>query len=389
METVHPPYENLNHSIGAALTRTNFPDQTRSTPSSVDDSREAKPMKSIGLDFRDWVRPIDDDFEPGDPMNIHQLHFGDSDGSGSGDEEYGSSGESTVVKDIGSSDTIPESSHHLEDQESESAENPSVNFEDDAQYTNSPGGEDFDEEVGIRTNMHDALIANLDDDDYSADVEFEPIYESIYESAEDIECGSEDMSLSSGDDSDATNQRGVNHMNIRDLFFTDLEADDMSDTDFDPAAESAAESEEKMEDSFEGSDGPSDEESDATIELDPSNMSIRDLYHADLEVDHPSDGDFDAASETTNDSEENMDNSGNSNDADSDYTDDPNATAMTLLDLVRQGDIDDRSSDEEYQPADEGTDDMREGSESDKENSEQKVRVQSFLFDFRSLTYIH
>lgn len=47
-------------------------------------------------------------------------------------------------------------------------------------------------------------------------------------------------------------------MNIRDLFFTDLEADDLSNTDFDPSAESAAESED--DDSFEGSNGPSDEE---------------------------------------------------------------------------------------------------------------------------------
>lgn len=389
METVHPPYENLRHSIGAALIRTNFPDQTLSTPSSLDDSREANPVTSIGLDFRNWVRPIDDGFESGDPMNIHQLHFGDSDGSGSGDEDYGSSGDSTVLKNIRSSDTIAESTHHLEEQESEFAENPSVNFKDDAQYANSSGGEDSDEDVAIRTNMHDPLIAHLDDDDHSAGVEFDPTNESIYESAEDIGCRSEDMSLSSENDSDATNQRGVNHMNIRDLFFADLEADDTSDTDFDPAAESAAESEEKMEDSFESSNGPSDEESDTTIEPDLSNMSIRDLFHADLEVDHPSDGDFEAASKTTNDSEENMDNSGNSNDADSDYTDDPNATAMTLLDLVRQGDIEDRSSDEEYQPADEGTDDVREDSESDKENSEKEVRVQSFLSDFRPLTYIH
>lgn len=354
----NPPYENLHHSVGAALTRTNFPD-----------------------------RPIDDGSELGDPMNIYQLHFGDSDGSESGDEDYMSSGESTVVKYIESSNAIAESPHHLEEQESQYAENPSVNFEDDAHYTNSSGGEDSDEEVGIRTNMHGPLIANLDDDDYSADVEFDPTNESIYGSAEDIAYGSEDMSLSSGDDSDATNQRGVNHMNIRDLFFADLEADDTSDTDFDPAAESAAESEEKMEDSFEGSNGPSDKESDATIEPNLNNMSIRDLFYADIEVDHPSDGDFDAASETSNDSEENIDN--DSNDADSDYTEDPNDTAMTLLDLVRQGDIDDRSSDEEYQPADKGTNDVRVNSESDKENSEEQVRVQSFLSDFRSLTYIH
>lgn len=49
-----------------------------------------------------------------------------------------------------------------------------------------------------------------------------------------------DMSLSIGDDSDANNQLGVNHMNIRDLFFTDLEADYLSDTDFNPTAQSAA-----------------------------------------------------------------------------------------------------------------------------------------------------
>lgn len=347
----NPPYENLHQSVGAALTRTNFPD-----------------------------RPIDDGSELGDPMNIHQLQFGDSDGSESGDEDYYmSSGESTVVKNIESSNAIAERPHHLEEQESEYAENPSVNFDDDAHYTNSSGGEDSDEEVGIRTNMHAPLITNLDDDDdYSADAEFDPTNESIYESEEHIAYGSEDMSLSSGDDSDATNQRGVNNMNTRDLFFADLEADDTSDTDFDPAAESAAESEEKMEDSFEGSNGPSDEESDATIEPDLNNMSMRDLFYADIEVDHPSDGDFDAASETTNDSEENMDNSGDSNDADSDYTEDSNDTAMTLLDLVRQGDIDDRSSDEEYQPAEKGTNDGRVDSESDKENSEEQVRVQIF-----------
>lgn len=321
-----------------------------STPSSDDDSRDAIPVTSIGLHQRNWVRAIDDPFESDDPMNIHQLHFGDSDGSGSGDEAYGSSGGSTVVKNIGSSYAIAQSSHHSEEQDSESAENPSVNFEDDAQYTNSSGGEDSD---------------------------VDPINEFIYESAEDIECGSEDMSLSSGDDSDATNQLDVNHMNICDLFFTDLEAYDLSDTDFDPAAQSTAESED--EDSFEGSNGPSDEESDATVEPDPSNMSIRDLFHADLEVDHPSDGEFDAASETTNDSEENMDNSGNSNDGDSDDTDNLDATAMTLLELMLPGDIDDRSSDEEYQPADEGIDEVREGSESDKENTEEEVRLHSFF----------
>lgn len=187
------------------------------------------------------------------------------------------------------------------------------------------------------------------------------------------------MSLSIGDDSDATNQRDVNHMNIRDLFFTDLEADDLSDPDFDPSAESAAESED--EDSFEGSNGPSDEESDATVEPDPSNMSIRDIFRADLEVDHPSDGDFDAASETTNDSDENMDISGNSNDGDSDYNDNPDAAAMTLLDLMLPGDIDDRSSDEEYRPADEGICEVREGSESDKENSEQESGYTLFYPD--------
>lgn len=307
-------------------------------------------------------------------MNMHQLHIGGSDDSGACFEDYGPSDVSTGVNKIGILETLAESSYHSENQDSKSAENYSVSIEDDSQFTNSSGGEDSDEGIGIPTDMHDPLIANLDDD-YSADIELDPTNECIYESEEKIECPSEDMSLSSGDDSDATNQRSGSDMNIRDLFFTDLEADDLSDTDFDPAAESAAESEENMGDSFEGPNGPSDEESDVTIEPDPNNLSIRDLFYADFEVDHSSDGDFDAASETTNYSEENMDISGNSNDGDSDYTDDPNATAMTLLDLVRQGDIDDRSSDEEYQPANEGSDDIRESSESDKENSEKEVRV--------------
>lgn len=89
-------------------------------------------------------------------------------------------------------------------------------------------------------------------------------------------------------------------------------------------------------------------------------MSIRDLFHADLEVDHPSDGYFDAACKTTKDSEENMDNSGNSDDGDSDET--------------NSGDIDDRPSDE-----DEGIYEVWEGSESDKEIFEQEVSVHSFL----------
>lgn len=59
----------------------------------------------------------------------------------------------------------------------------------------------------------------------------------------------------------------------------------------------------------------------------------------------------------------------------SEYTDEPNATAMTILDLVRQGDIDDHSSDEEYEPADECTDEVRDGSETQKKSSEQEVRV--------------
>lgn len=298
-------------------------------------------------------------------MNINQPHFGDSDGSRAGDGDYGSSGESTVVKNIGSSYAIAQSSHHSKSQDSESAENPSVNIKDDAQYTNCSVGEDSDEKVGIRTNMHSTFIPNLDDY-YSTDVELDPTNESNNESAQDIECGSEDMSLSGGDDSDATNQRGVDHMNICDLFFTDLEADDLSDTDFDPAAESAAQYED-------------DEKSDATVEPDPNNMGISDLSHADLEVDHLSDADLDAASETTNDSDVNMDISGNSNDGDSDDTDNPDATAMKLLELMLPGDIDGRSSDEKYQPVDECIDEVREGSESDEENSEQEVRVHSFL----------
>lgn len=71
-----------------------------------------------------------------------------------------------------------------------------------------------------------------------------------------------------------------------------------------------------------------------------------------------------------------MEGSGDSKDADSDYTDDPSALAMKIFDLVH---IDDRSSDREYEPTDKGTDGDRDGSEPDKENSEQKVRLQSFL----------
>lgn len=115
-------------------------------------------------------------------MNIQQLHFGTADGSGSGDEDYGSSGECTVVNNTGSSLAIAQSSRDSEEQESESAENPNVNFEDDAQYTNSSGSEHSDEEVGIHPIMHGPFIASLDDD-YSADVEFGPTNESIYESA--------------------------------------------------------------------------------------------------------------------------------------------------------------------------------------------------------------
>lgn len=102
-------------------------------------------------------------------------------------------------------------------------------------------------------------------------------------------------------------------------------------------------------------------------------MGIRDLFYLDFEDDSSSDEEFDDATETANDSGEIMEGSDDSNDADSDYTDDPSALAMTIFDLVRQGDIDNRSS------ADTGTDDDRDGSESDKENSEQKVRLQSFL----------
>lgn len=368
MKTVHPP---LHHSLRTALTRNNSSDQTPSIQSSANDSREVNSVTLIDLDRRNWVRPIDD-FEPSDRMNIHQLQFGDSDDSGSADDNYEPNDVSTVVNNSGNWGTLAESSHHSENQDSKSAENHSVGIEDDAHYTISS---DSDEEIGKPTNMHDPLIADFDDDELPAVIELDSTDESIYESEKNIECGSEDMSLSSGDDSDATNQRGVSHMNIRDLFFTDLEADDLSDMDYDPPAESADESEEDMEGSFEGHSGSSDGESDATIEPNPNNLSIRDIFHADLEVDHPSDGDFDAGSETTTDSEENMENSSNSNDADSDYTDDPNAAAMTILDLVRQGDIDDRSSDEEYEPADDGTDDVRGGSESDKENSEKEVRV--------------
>lgn len=289
----------------------------------------------MGLDLGNWVRPIDEDFEPSDPMTIHQLHFGDSDDSGSSDEDYESSDKSTDICSIGNSENIPESSHYSEDQDSESAENHSVSLEDDAQYTNPSRVEDSDEEIGIPTNIHDPYFAELDDDDYSADAELDPTNESIHESKGDIESASEDMNCSSDDDSDATKQRDVDHTNIQH----------------------------------------------------PINMSIRDLFHSDFEVDYTSDEDFDAAAETANDSEESMEDSDNSKDADSDYTDDPNDFTMTIL--VRRSDIDDRSSDEGDEPTDEGTDDDRDGSESDKENSEQKVRLSSFLSILRSLTCVH
>lgn len=221
------------------------------------------------------------------------------------------------------------------DQDSQSAENHGVSLEDDAQYTNSSRGEDSEEEIGIPTNIHDPYFAELDDDDdYSADAELDPTNESIYESEEHIESASEDMECSSDVDSDATNQRDVDHTNIQD----------------------------------------------------PNNTSIRDLFLSDFEVDYSSDKDFDAAAETANDSEENME---DSKDVDSDYTDDPNALILIILDLARQGDIDDRSSDEGYEPTDEGTDDDRDGSESDQENSEQKVGLSSFLSTLCSLTCVY
>ena len=268
----------------------------------------------MGLDLGNWVRPIDDDFEPSDPMTIHQLHFRDSDDSGSSDEDYESSDKSTDVDSIGNSENIPESSHYSEDQDSESAENHSVSLDDDAQYTNSSRVEDSDEEIGNPTNIHDPYFPELDDDDYSADAELDHTNESIHESEGDIESASEDMNCSSDDDSDATNQRDVNHTNIQD----------------------------------------------------PINMNIRDLIHSDFDVDYTSDEDFDATAENANDSEESMEDSDNSKDADSDHTDDPNAFTMTILGLARRGD-------ERDEPTDEGTDHDRDDSESDKENYEQKV----------------
>ena len=144
-------------------------------------------------------------------------------------------------------------------------------------------------------------FADLEDDDYSADAELDPTNESIYESEEDIESAG-DMNCSRGDDYDATYQRDYDQMNIRDIFFTDLEANYSSDTDFDPAADSAAESKVNMEDNSEGSNGSSDEESDATVKLDLNNMGIPDLFYLDFEDDSSSDEEFDDATETTNDS---------------------------------------------------------------------------------------
>lgn len=373
------------------LTRPNSPDQTLSTLSSDDDSREASPVTTFGHDLGNWVRPIDDSFEPNKPMTIHQLHLGESDDSGSSDEDYGPSDESTDVNNIGNSENIAESSHYSEDHDSERAEDHSVSLEDGAPPSiNSSRGEDSEEEIGVPTNIQDPYYADLDDDDYSADAELDLTNESIYESEENMESGSGKTNCSSDDGPDA---RDHNPVNIRDLFLAELDGDYSSDTDFDPvaeaAADSAAESEENMEDSFEGSNGSSNEGSDATIKLDSNNMGIRDLYYLDFEVNYSSDEEFDPAAQTANESEENMEDSDDSNDADSDYTDDPNAFAMTILDLVRKGDIDDRSSDEEYEPTDEDTEDDKDGPESDKENSEQKVRLSSFLSIFRSLTCVH
>lgn len=256
----------------------------------TDGSREASPVTTIGLDLGNWVRPIDEDFEPSDPMTIHQLHFGDSDDSGSSDDDYEFSNKSTDVDSIGNSENIPESSHYSEDQDSESPENRSISLDDDAQYTNSSRVEDSDSEIGISTKLRDPYFAELDDH-YSADAELDHTNESIHESEGDVESALEDMNCSSDDDSDATNQQDVDHTNIQD----------------------------------------------------PINMSIRDLIHSDLEVDYTSDEDFDATAENANDSEESMEDSDYSTDADSDYKNDLNAITTTILGLVRRGYIEDRS----------------------------------------------
>lgn len=65
----------LKEAIGTALTKPNPSDQTLSTPSSTDGSREANPATTMGLDLGNWVRPIEDDFEPIDPIDYPSASF--------------------------------------------------------------------------------------------------------------------------------------------------------------------------------------------------------------------------------------------------------------------------------------------------------------------------
>lgn len=149
-----PSKENLQNAIGTALTRPYSLDQTLSIPSSADDSREASPVKALSLDFGNWVRPVDDSSEPNKPMTIHQLHFGDSNDSGSSDEGYEPSDEPTDVNNIENLEDIVESSHYSEDQDSEFAKDHSLGLEDDVPpYTNSSRSEDSEEEVSIHTSL--------------------------------------------------------------------------------------------------------------------------------------------------------------------------------------------------------------------------------------------
>lgn len=71
-------------------------------------------------------------------------------------------------------------------------------------HTNSSSSEDSEEEISIPTTSNDSYFADLENDDYSADAELDPTYDSIYESEEKIESGSWYMNCSRGDDSDVT-----------------------------------------------------------------------------------------------------------------------------------------------------------------------------------------
>ncbi len=218
------------------------------------------------------------------------------------------------------------------------------------------------------------IFGGVSELDYSTDKDSDAAVEATTESDENMEDDSEDPYRSSDQESDATNEPDADQNTIRDLFFREFEPDYSSDIDFDPAAEATNESDENMEDDSNDPNRSSDEESDTTSEPDANHMSIRDLFFTELEPDYFSDEDFDAATEVTNDYDENMsEDSDRSNYEDSDYTDNPDAFALPLLDLVQGENMDDRSSDEEFEPTYKCITDHTDGS--DKENSPSKVRL--------------